>query len=186
MMTLLFSDVWDQWNPQVSWGSTLTPFSSHLLSWVISATHKAATTMRYITDLFPVPRLVYPAACWISPGNLLELTSLLSAVLLQSQKSNLHPPSPMWTCPLEGWTVLGTSWYTQCLTLHTYWQIEEMSKFLVCSSAPGPCLGTYSRCHQANLSLGEEETKQLCTTSRILTTSERALFLMPMDHLSLR
>lgn len=181
-------DVWDQWNPQVSQGSTLTPFSSHFSCWVISATQKAVTTTGTITDLLPVSRVIYPAAIWTSPGNVLEVTTLLSLVLLQSQKltPTPTPPVPAVYLPLGRLTASETSWYSQCLALNKYRQTEGTSKVPVCSSAPGPWLGTYSRCHQANLSLGEEETKQPCTTSRILTAFERALLLMPTDHLSLR
>ena len=53
---------------------------------MISATQKAVTTVGTITDLLPVSRVIYPAATWTSPGNLLEATTLLSLVLLQSQK----------------------------------------------------------------------------------------------------
>lgn len=97
-------DVWDQWNPQVSQGSTLTPFSSHFSSWVISATQKAVTTMGTITDLLPVSRVIYPAAIWTSPGNVLEVTTLLSLVLLQSQKFT-HPNTTCSCCVLAPWKV---------------------------------------------------------------------------------
>ena len=75
--------------------------------------------MGTITDLLPVSRVIYPAATWTSPGNLLEVTTLLSLVLLQSQKFTPTPtPSvPAVDLPFRRLTVSETSWYSQCLAL---------------------------------------------------------------------
>lgn len=96
---VFIQDIWDQWNPQVSQGSTTY---SRLLSLFIlgdlSHTEGCNHNGDHHTDLLPVSRVIYPAATWtsqvISGSHHLALSSPAAV-------SEIHP-HPNTTCSCRG------------------------------------------------------------------------------------